>query len=296
MKILLIYNPQAGHGRAGKLLPLVESKLQEKNIAYDLKLTAYPGHGSEIVQKTTLDGYDGLVAAGGDGTLFELINGVFNNPAALKPTIGILPIGTGNAFVRDLELDNTQWAKALDIIAAGKTRKVDVGKFLTEKETYYYLNILGLGFVTDVSEIARKLKLFGNIAYTFGVLYRTLFLKADKLSFEIDGKKFECNATFVEISNTRYTANFLMAPNAQIDDGLLDVTIAKKLSRLRLLQSFPKIFSGEHVNMPEVETYQARQIKIKSARPKMLAPDGELLGSTPVEITCLKQAIEVFWR
>jgi len=127
-------------------------------------------------------------------------------------------------------------------------------------------------------------------------LIRTIFLSTDKLSIEIDGQKLEKECTFVEISNTRYTANFLMAPNAITDDGLLDVTIAKKLNRRRLLKCFPKIFTGEHVLMPEIETYQAKSIKISTSKPKVLSPDGELIGSTPVEIECLHQTIEVYWK
>jgi diacylglycerol kinase (ATP) len=87
-----------------------------------------------------------------------------------------------------------------------------------------------------------------------------------------------------------------MAPNALIDDGLLDITILKKMSRRKLLSSFPKIFTGEHIHLPEVETYQAKRIKIVSKKPKVLSPDGELIGITPVEIECLNQAIEVFWK
>ena len=87
-----------------------------------------------------------------------------------------------------------------------------------------------------------------------------------------------------------------MAPRAKIDDGLLDVIIAAKLSRVRLLKCFPKIFTGEHVNLKEVETFQAKHIKIESATPKVLTPDGELMGITPVEIECLPQAIEVYWK
>ena len=149
--------------------------------------------------------------------------------------MGVLPVGTGNAFARDLELDVSRWREAVNIIAARKTRKVDVGKYHSHGQDYYYLNILGLGFVTDVTRIAHKLKLLGNIAYTLGVIYRTVFLSADKMSIEIDGQLFERECTFVEISNTRYTSNFLMAPKALIDDGFLDVTIAKKLTRRRLL-------------------------------------------------------------
>ena len=267
---------------------LVESFEELKTLVESLQI--------EIVKNADLSKYDGIVAAGGDGTLFEVINGYFQNPSEIKIPIGVLPVGTGNAFARDLELDNTLWKSAIKIIGKQNTRKVDVGKFHTHGQDYYYLNILGLGFVADVTKIARSLKVFGNIAYTFGVLFRTLFLSSERMIFEIDGQKFEHDCTFVEISNTRYTANFLMAPNAVIDDGLLDVTIAKKLSRIRLIKSFPKIFTGEHVNLPEIETFQAKSIKIKSESPKILSPDGELIGITPVKIECLPQAIEIFWK
>ncbi|MBT3384628.1 MAG: diacylglycerol kinase family lipid kinase [Prolixibacteraceae bacterium] len=296
MKVLLVYNSHAGHGFAGKILQQVETTFNKNSIEFDIQFTNYPGHGIEIVKNADLSKYDGIVAAGGDGTLFEVINGYFQNPSEIKIPIGVLPVGTGNAFARDLELDNTLWKSAIKIIGKQNTRKVDVGKFHTHGQDYYYLNILGLGFVADVTKIARSLKVFGNIAYTFGVLFRTLFLSSERMIFEIDGQKFEHDCTFVEISNTRYTANFLMAPNAVIDDGLLDVTIAKKLSRIRLIKSFPKIFTGEHVNLPEIETFQAKSIKIKSESPKILSPDGELIGITPVKIECLPQAIEIFWK
>jgi len=296
MKVLLVYNLHAGSGYAKKKLAQIETSFNKNLVEFEIQFTNYPGHGIEIVKNADLSKYDGVVAAGGDGTLFEVINGYFQNTSGTKIPIGVLPVGTGNAFARDLELDNKKCEEALKIIANQNTRKVDVGKFHTHGQDYYYLNILGLGFVADVTKTARKLKLFGNIAYTYGVLFRTLFLSAEKMSFEIDGQKFEHDCTFVEISNTRYTANFLMSPNAIIDDGLLDVTIAKKLSRIKLIKSFPKIFTGEHIYLPEIETFQAKRIKIKSETPKVLSPDGELIGITPVEIECLQQAIEVYWK
>jgi diacylglycerol kinase (ATP) len=87
-----------------------------------------------------------------------------------------------------------------------------------------------------------------------------------------------------------------MAPAAQIDDGLLDVTIAGKMTRRRLLQCFPKIFTGEHVSLPEVETYQVKNISIACDQTKVLTPDGELIGITPVDVECLKGAVDVFWQ
>ena len=296
MKVLLVYNPQAGHGRAKKLLPEVEAEFNRQQLSFDLALTDYPEHGIRIVKETDFTKYDAIVAAGGDGTLFEVINGYYQNPDKNRIPLGILPVGTGNAFVRDMNLDNTRWKEAIGVIASGKTKGVDVGKFTTHGQTYYYLNILGLGFVADVTEIAHKLKIFGNLSYTLGVLYRTLFLKSNQLTIKIDGKQIIRDSTFIEISNTRYTSNFLMAPAARIDDGLFDVTLVSKLTRIKLLQSFPKIFTGDHVHMDECETIQARHISIDSDQPKVLTPDGELVGITPVEIECIPQAIEVFWQ
>ncbi|MBM4169654.1 MAG: diacylglycerol kinase family lipid kinase [Ignavibacteria bacterium] len=296
MKILLVYNPNAGHKRAAKLLPAIESEFNRLSVAFDLPLTDYRGHATELVRQADLTGYDGVIADGGDGTLFEVVNGYFANRSPKRIPIGVVPVGTGNAFARDLDLENSRWQEAVGIIGQNKPRKVDVGLFRTHGQTYYYLNILGLGFVADVGEIAHKLKMFGNFSYTLGVLYRTVFLKPTPLRITIDGATIERDSIFIEISNTRYTSNFLMAPGAKIDDGLLDVTLVGDMSRRRLLQSFPKIFTGEHILLKEVETFQVRKISIESDLSKILTPDGELLGITPVDVECLPQAIEVFWK
>ena len=296
MKVLLVYNPYAGHKRAKKILPQVEALFTEKKIDFDLRLTDYPEHTVEIVRQANFHQYDGVVASGGDGTLFEVVNGYFQNPSKKRIPLGILPTGTGNAFARDLNLDASRWQDAVGVIRLAKPRKVDVGLFHTHGQDVYYLNILGLGFVADVTKTAHRLKIFGNISYTLGVFYQTILLNAHHLTIEIEGKVLERENIFVEVSNTRYTANFLMAPNAKIDDGLLDITLLGRLTRRRLLKCFPKIFTGEHIYLDEIETFQAKRLSVTTDIPKVLTPDGELLGITPVTIECLHQAIEVFWK
>jgi len=295
VKLLYIHNPNAGHGRADKQLPEVEAAFTKRGVDFHLCRTDYPEHAIALVREMDLSSFDGVVAAGGDGTLFEVLNGYFQNPVDKKPPLGILPVGTGNAAVRDMNLDRDHWEEAVDIIVAGKTRKVDAGRFTTHGQTYYFMNILGLGFVADVTATAKKLKVFGNTSYTLGVLYQTLRLPQHQLTITIDGETLKRKNLFVEVSNTRYTSNFLMAPQAEIDDGFLDITLANNLSRRRLLKVFPKVFTGEHVHEPEVEVFKAKSIKIETTPAKVLTPDGELLGITPLEIDCLKQAVEVFW-
>lgn len=259
-------------------------------------MTDYPEHAVEIIRKADFREYSAIVAAGGDGTLFEVVNGYFQNPSNDKIPLGILPVGTGNAFAKDLGLEASRWKEAIEVICLKKPKKVDVGLFRTHGQDYYFLNIMGLGFVADVTKTAHRLKIFGNISYTLGVFYQLIFLKTHHLSIEVDGKILERENIFVEVSNTRYTSNFLMAPNAEIDDGLLDVTLLSKTSRRRLIQCFPKIFTGEHIFLDEVEQFQAKDIHIVTDNPKVLTPDGELLGITPVRVQCLHQAIEVFWK
>lgn len=295
MHLAIILNPTAAHERAGRLLPAIEQFFRERQVKTDILLTTHRGHGVNLVKQLPFENYDGVLAAGGDGTLFEVVNGYFQNPALHRIPLGILPIGTGNAFIRDMEPAVTDWQAAAAVICQNRTRMVDVGRFTTEGQTYHYLNILGLGFVADVGLTAHKLKLVGNLSYTLGVIWRTLFLNTFQATIALDGKNFEKEVIFIEISNSRWTSNFLMAPKARIDDGLLDVTLVRQLSRARLLQCFPKIFAGDHIFMPEVEQYQVRRIAIQTKEPKILTPDGELLGSTPIVVECLPQALEVYW-
>lgn len=294
MRILLVHNPSAGHGRSARAMNEIDEVCRELDLEVDTRLTQRPSHATEIIAAENLARYNGVVATGGDGTVFEAVNGLFRNPAGPIVPFGVLPMGTGNSFSLDLGLKRGEVRQALDLVARGTTRKVDVGHCRTGERELYYLNILGLGFVSDVTATAAKLKLLGNLSYTIGVIYRTAFLGTSRLELEIDGERIERDATFLEISNSRYTADFLMAPGAQIDDGLLDVTLLGKISRRRLLHLFPTVFRGEHVHYPEVETFTARSIKVASDQPKILAPDGELVGTTPAEITCLHRALDVF--
>jgi diacylglycerol kinase (ATP) len=294
MKLLLVANPNAGHGRAGRLLTEISEICRDLGLEVDTRLTERPGHATEIIESENLNSFDGVIATGGDGTVFEAVNGLFRNPAGPAIPLGVLPMGTGNSFSRDLGLERGQVRQALELVARGATRKVDVGHCRTGDRDLYYLNILGLGFVSDVTATAAKLKLLGNASYTIGVVYRTVFLGTFGLELELDGDVIEREATFLEISNSRFTADFLMAPEAKIDDGLLDVTLLGKISRRRLLRLFPSVFRGEHVRYPEVETFTAQRIKVASDQPKILSPDGELIGTPPAEVRGHHRALLVF--
>jgi YegS/Rv2252/BmrU family lipid kinase len=296
MKILLVFNPHAAHGRAKSMLPAVLGAFSEARVDVNVRTTTEPGHATRLVAEAAFGDYDGVVAAGGDGTLFEVLNGYYLNSSPRRIALGVLPVGTGNAFARDLDLGTNGWHEAVKVIAASRSRRFDVGRFTVAGRALYYLNILGLGFVADVVDSARHMKLLGNVSYTIGVLLRTIALRSYHIRIEADGTVVDGENIFTEVSNTRWTSNFLMAPDASIEDGLLDVTMLGRMSRRRLLSCFPLIFTGEHVTLPEVRTFKARSIRISTDAPKVLTPDGELVGATPVDIQCLPRDIEVFCR
>jgi diacylglycerol kinase (ATP) len=295
-KLFLIFNPHASFGRAKKLLPKIIEVFKAKGFQLEVCLTEYPKHATEVIRDLNLSGYDGIVVAGGDGTLFEVVNGYMRNKSEKRIPIGVVPVGTGNAFVRDLDLRTNDYNEAINIICSNKPQGTDVAEFVTNAETHYFINILGMGFITDVQKIAFKLKFLGNLSYTLGVLYQIIFLKKYKFRLEMDDKVLEGRNIFIEISNTRYTSNFLMAPDASFDDGLLDITVLNPMPRLRMLRYFPSIFTGKHIHKRGIDTYKAKHIRISTLKTKALAPDGEIFGSAPLEVKCLHKAVLVYRR
>ena len=295
MKLLLIFNPNARHGRAKKCLADICNAFAVRDIATDTLVTNHRGHAVEELAKRNLGLYDGIVAAGGDGTVFEVVNGLYRQDKEDRKPLGVIPVGTGNAFARELGLLPGEWRKGVEIIAGARTREVDVAQVRAASEQFYFINIMGMGFAVDAGLVAKKLKGLGNIAYTLGTLWQTLQLKSYDLRMEIDGRLIEQDNIFVELSNTRYTGtSFLIAPGAEMDDGRLDVTLLRKLPRLRLLRLFPTIYSGRHVEYGEVSVIRGKSIRIMAPEGYLLAPDGEFQGVTPAEITCLHRDLEIF--
>jgi diacylglycerol kinase (ATP) len=290
----MVFNPHAAAGRAKRLLPWLRSSI-EAFASLDVIETTGAGDAVRQVAATDLAGYDGLIAAGGDGTLFEVLNGLYTHDKPNRVRLGIIPVGTGNAFVRDLGLMPGDWKKAVGIIEKGHVRPVDVGRAQTGDERFHFLKVIGAGLPVDAMKTAEKLKFVGPAAYSIATLWRAMSLKSYPLHIDINGNSFVQESMFVEISNTRYTGtSFLLAPQAALDDGLLDLTLVRKLSRRRLLRLFPTIYKGHHVRYEEVFTCKAKEIRILAPRGLLLAPDGEFRGATPVTISCLERDLRIF--
>ncbi len=294
MTIALIANPCAGGGKGSRILPRVEHALQRNRIDYRIFITQHHAHALEIAGRLQPGRYDGIVSMGGDGTNFHLLNGLLKrNDADQLPPLGIIPVGSGNSFALDLGIRST--AGGLRALVRATTRPVDVCRFSQADDSWYFVNLAGFGFVTDVARTAHRLKRFGDFSYVLGVFYRMLDLRFHHMELEIDGRRIEGKNCFVEFCNSRYTGGrMLMAPDAKIDDGQFDVVVVGPLSRGSLMATFPKIFNGTHGSNPAVRIYRARTARVTTDPTKMLLPDGELFGSTPTRIDILPRRVRYF--
>lgn len=292
--LLIIYNPHAGSGQAEKQLPDIEAYLTKNGLDYVLKITCRPKDVRSLVTQSELNHYSAVIAAGGDGTLFEVVNALMRVRPEQRLPLGVLPVGTGNAFSRELGLKPSDWKKAIDIIQRNNPKPVDVGKVQTSDQQYYFINIVGIGLVVNIGQTTQKIKKLGPVSYSLAALWETMRIKPNQVKISIDGELIEDNFVFVEIANSRYTGtSFKIAPEAKIDDGFLDIILLKPIARWRILNLFPTIYSGRHIEHPEIETHRGKTITLTTTEPMPLMPDGEFIGHTPATITCESQALQL---
>jgi diacylglycerol kinase (ATP) len=294
VKIQLIFNPHSGRGKSLKMFPKILKRLRDAGYEVIPHRTMYRFHATEIVKNLNLYETDALVSLGGDGTAFEVLNGIMNNPEKNVPPIALIPVGTGNSFVKDMNIFTVE--EGIQALLQGKHRPADVVRFTTDHTPYYFVNNLGFGFVADVSLWSEPYKKMGQTAYAMGVLREMLRLKPIHVTMEIDGKKVEHDANFVYFCNSVWVAgNMKISPNSHFDDGLMEVMVLNAIDRPELLKTFPKVFNGSHIDHPSVKVYQAKHVKVSSEPQKFCNPDGEIFGVTPLEVKILPGMVRYFY-
>ena len=266
-----------------------------RGVAVEVHRADTPEAARSQAASTAPESFDGIICAGGDGTLFAVVNGRFDSGRASALPLGVLPLGTGNAFARDLGLRPWDWQAAVAMICEGQIRPLDAVRVACENQGYHCVNVLGAGFVVAAAQAAQRFKWLGSGAYTAGMLMALLKLRSFPLKLEADGELIETDATLLTISNSRYTGtDFEIAPRARFDDGLLDLMVVRAVTRRRLLQVFPRAYSGRHIDQPEVTCRQVRQLRLLAPEGLPLAADGEFAGASPATIECVPGALRLF--
>lgn len=287
MKIKVILNVAAGRGKAKKAIPTIKDIFKARNLTLDMDVTQGPGEATHLSRQACKKDFDIIVAAGGDGIVNEVVNGMVGSNSAL----GVIPIGLGNDFAKGMNIPSKLELACLTI-HEGALKQIDVGKV----NDRYFVNGLGIGFDAYVAKESQKIKWFfnPNWIYLYTVL-RTLFrYKAPMVKINFDDVTLDKRVLLVAIGNGRSSGGgFLLTPEAEFDDGLMDVCIIEMTERLKLLKSLPKAIRGTHIKLPYVRTLKTKKITIDSSSLLLAHVEGEILQSQRYQIEILPKMLRV---
>jgi len=289
----IIVNPYAGRWKARAAIPDIERACRQVGLDYELAITEGPNHGIELAREAASGGFSPVVAAGGDGSISEVVNGLMQaTQDDVAAPLGVIPLGSADDFADMLGLEKDIEA-ACRAILAGRTRAVDVGCV----NGRYFDNNSAIGLepmVTITQAAMRRIK--GTPRYVLAALKTILNHKPWNVRLAWDDGEYEGPVALVSVGNTRRTGGaFWMTPRAEPDDGLLDFVFARKAGRLRLLRLLPTTFDGSHIEQPEVTYTRTTHLTIECDLPTPIQADGELfeLSATEIEYTVLPGRLQV---
>ncbi|MFW6087168.1 MAG: diacylglycerol/lipid kinase family protein [Myxococcota bacterium] len=273
-----IVNEAAGGGRCGARFLSLRQTLEAAGVPLEVRHTEGPGHATELARQASASGHRRFLSVGGDGTAFEVLNGLLPAPAEQgRPTLGILPLGTGNSFLRDFDILDT--AAAVAALVRGRSRSCDAVRCDHATGSFHYMNILAIGFAARAGDLTnRRFKALGPGGYVAAVLACVARLEHPVDPIRLDGGPVdERPGAFLSFCNTRYTAgSMLMAPEASPTDGWLDVIRCGALPRGRFVATFPRIFRGTHVHAPGLSQTRVRRVELQDDREQPVMVDGEI--------------------
>jgi len=288
-KQVFIINPVAGKGRGLKLIPLINSIFKDNKDEYVIEVTNKPGHAELLAASYARMGSCRIYSVGGDGTLNEVMNGM----AGTDCELAIIPCGTGNDFIRSI-VDKWSLEDILVKTINGSPKTLDFARV----NSRYFINIASVGFDAEVVFNTQKFKnipgVSGSLAYILGIIYTVFNYFGDNLRISIDGKKIEKKLLLATVANGRfYGGGMQPAPQADMCDGLLDISLIIPLNILKILAFFPRMIKGTHVSMKEVSLFTGRKVEIESDRNISINADGEIFKGKKVTFEIQKAGISV---
>lgn len=294
---LAIVNPAAGGGKSAKLAAAAIEQLRENGLRIDVVATTGRGHAVQLAAEAYKQGCRRFIAVGGDGTAHEILNGVFGNAKAQeRVSLGFLPFGTGNSFLRDFSENGAD--ASFRALLKGRTRRVDLVRLTHAAGEIYSLNILSVGFTADVGALTnRYFKPLGPFGYLLGVLVRVAQLKRRSFTLRCDDDREwdDRRALFLTFNNSKYTGGkMLIAPDADSTDGYIEFVRWGPIGRLGLLRTLPRLFDGTHIKHPLASRRAVRRVEFNLPVPVDVLIDGEIAALECKSIDILPGAVDVY--
>ena len=295
----LIVNPAAGAGRTRKKWPQIMERLKSIGLRFEHDFTEAPKHAVELAKEAVKQGYETVVSVGGDGTINEVVNGLYDSGTIKDVSLGIISTGTGSDYIRTVGIPR-QHQDACQRLMSPTKMLVDIGEVEYrnngQMEKRLFVNFAGLGFDAEVVQATtqRFKKLGGLPAYLLGLLTTFLCYRNREITLKVDGEVVTKKVCTAVMSNGKYGGgSMFVAPDADLTDGYFDVLTIDDISKPDLLWSLPRIYKGTHLTHPKVTMQRGQEIEIESTRKLLVQADGELLGDTPARFRIIPSTLNI---
>jgi diacylglycerol kinase (ATP) len=288
-KARVIYNPSAGRELVKKKLPYILERLEQAGYEASCHATTGAGDATRAAEQAVNREFDLVVAAGGDGTIYEVVNGLAEKRN--RPKLGIIPAGTTNDFARALEIPRSI-EEACDIFSNGNETAIDIGKVNKQ----YFINIAGGGTMTELTyEVPSKLKtMLGQLAYYIKGIEKLVFLKPTQMHIQSREMTIDEEIMIFLVANSHSIGGQeKLLPNADLRDGYFDVLVVKKTSLAEFIRLATLALRGEHLKDPRVIHFQSSELKITSKSKVQVNLDGELGGNLPCHFKVLHKHLTI---
>ncbi len=271
MKHLFIINPVAGKGKPLKIVPEIISFLKDKKVDYSIEFTDYPGHATEIARRYAINDKVRIYSLGGDGTINEIINGMIGS----KSSVAIIPAGSGNDLVKTLRQGNHK--DLIHRLFHGREKPIDIAAV----NGRFFANVSSFGFDAEAAKntllIKQNVLIPPHLCHLVGIFITMLKYRNIHLNITIDGEAINTKLFLITIANGKYYGGGIQtAPEAEVDDGLLDICLITAKNIWQVLKTFPRYVKGQHPGTPGVYLYKAKEVKIASDKEITLNIDGEI--------------------
>jgi diacylglycerol kinase (ATP) len=295
-RFFAIVNPAAGGGRSGRLAPAALDRVRSAGIDLEVAQTTQVGEATELARGAYGKGFRNFLAVGGDGTTFEIVNGLFPEAQTQgRPALGFLPLGTGNSFLRDFTTRGVE--HTIEALRDGSRQPCDLIRLRHSGPDIYFINLLSLGFAADVGEVTnRRFKRWGEFGYVLGVIARLAQLEhlafPHRIDTAEDWDRRPC--LFLTFSNSKFTGGKMMiAPQANPSDAKIEYVRWAPIGRLRMLWLFPRLFSGTHIAHRLASRAAAGRIDLDLEEPVNAVVDGEILRIKCRSVEIVPNALDV---
>lgn len=293
---LAVVNPAAGGGRCRKLVPKALDRLRAGGIELEVVETTGPEQATQLAREAYGRGYRRFIAVGGDGTSYEIVNGLFPRRDSDEPvTLAFLPLGTGNSFLREFTDRGVEYA--IEAILAGRSQPCDVLRLRHTQGILHYINLLSMGFAADVATLrARRFSGWGELGYQSSIFITLARFRRRPFPLRVDGEgeidRRPC--LFLTFNNSKFTGGTMMiAPKAEVNDGLIEFVRWGPIGRLGLIRNLPTLYDGTHIHHPLAERREAKRIDFHLDAPVDVMVDGEVLTLQCETLDVLPSALRV---